>query len=81
MNIPSGFEFISSHRPWCCLIRQDQPLWRELIKQAIVDKLKNIEGKINKTPLQIKCKDVQDKTIDIYNHHQPNIITLKKSLV
>jgi hypothetical protein len=69
MGLPVGFEFISAHRPWCCLVRPGQPLWRETLKQVVLKGLEGMEGQVSRSVSEMRCKEVQDKAVRRYAGH------------
>lgn len=66
MSLSAGFEFISAHRPWCCLIQPARPLWREILKQAVLRGLESAEGRVSRSEAEMRCKEVQDNAVRRY---------------
>lgn len=69
MGLPVGFEFISAHRPWCCLVRAGQPLWRETLKQVVLRGLEAAEGQVSRSESEMRCKELQDNAAKRYAAH------------
>jgi hypothetical protein len=49
LKMTEGFSFVSSHHSWCCLVAPNQDYWQEILRQAVVGELRELEGGASKT--------------------------------
>ena len=80
MNLSDGFGFISKHRPWCCIVRGEY--WKELLKQAVLEKLEEVgnSGELSISNIDIKRKQLKRRAIGVYSEHHPTLVALQSRL-